>query len=100
MAENLDPKMTEEDLRHSPAGYPRSRLAGAGPFENVAGICVIVFERSGQIRMSGTGPRDATFRSGVTQDLAGGHDFFPIGPVPVLDHHCDWTADALTVPHT
>src|SRR5262249_24466909 len=53
-----------------------------------------------KVCMSGTRPRDAPLGSCIAVNLPGCHNVFPILPVPVLDHHCDGTADGLSVPHT
>jgi hypothetical protein len=46
-----------------------------------------------------TGASDTAFGCTVARHLAGGHDFLPIGPIAILDHHRDGTAESLSVPH-
>jgi phospholipid/cholesterol/gamma-HCH transport system permease protein len=99
MAEDIDTEVSKEHFGQPAACYPRSRFSCTRTFENVPGIRMVIFERSGEIRVTRTRASDSTFGSSVARHLAGGHDFLPIGPVAILDHHGDRTADSLPVPH-
>src|SRR5215467_11359701 len=43
------------------------------------------------------GPGHLPFGSRIAENFASGHDFFPVRPVPVLDHHGNGTANGLSV---
>src|SRR5262249_2163670 len=47
VAENIDSKKAEEDLGQRAARDTCSRFSGARPLQNIAGIGMVVFERSG-----------------------------------------------------
>src|SRR5579883_3097752 len=80
--------------RDSGGCFPRART-----LKDVTGVRVVVLQRTGKIGVPGTGPGNAPFRGGVTGNFLCRHDFFPIRPVAVFDHHRDRTADGLSVPH-
>src|SRR5262249_7180828 len=42
-------------------------------------------------------PGHLPFGGRIAENFASGHDFFPVWPVPVLDHHGNGTADGLSV---
>jgi len=50
--------------------------------------------------MTGAWPRHAALGGGIVQHLPSRHDFFPIRPVTIFDHHRDRAADSLSMPHT
>jgi hypothetical protein len=100
MAKYFDTKVFKKDFGESPERNSGGRLSCAGPFENVSRIGVIELERTRQVGVPGTRPGESSLGCGIAGDLAGGHDVFPIRPVPILDHHRDRTADGLSVPHT
>ena len=50
--------------------------------------------------MARPGPGHPALCGRVACDLAHGHDFFPIGPVPILDHHGDGTTEGLPLTYT
>ncbi len=99
MAEHVDAEAAKKNLCQTATGHASRRFACAGTFEDVSSVGVVVFERSGKVGMSGTRTRHAPFGGRVTGNFARRHDFFPIGPVAIFDHHGDRTADGLSVPH-
>ena len=64
-----------------------------------SGHPLVVLERTGQVRVTGTRPGDSAFRHRLARDFTGRHDLFPVRPVAILDHHGDRTADRFAVPH-
>ena len=50
--------------------------------------------------MARPGTRHPPFCRSIPANLTNRHDFFPVRPVPILDHHGDRTADGLSVPHS
>src|SRR6476646_6066082 len=45
------------------------------------------------------GPGHLPLRGRITENCTSGHDFFPVWPVPVLNHHRNGTADGLSMPY-
>src|SRR5215475_5249193 len=99
MAQNIDAEMAEENFRQSATGDASRCFPGAGAFQDVPCVGVVVFERTCEVGVTGTGPGDTPFCGGIAQNLPGGHDFFPVRPVTVFDHHGDRAADSLSVSH-
>src|SRR5579884_1967102 len=97
MAEDLNIKRLQENLRDGACRHAGSGFAGAGPFQDVAGVAVIELERSRQIGVTGTWTRDSPFGRGFGRDFPDGHDFGPVGPVTVFDQHGDRAADRFAV---
>ena len=100
MTEDIDTKTPQENLGQTSARDSGRSFSRTGALENVAGIGVIVFERSGQIGVTGARPCNAALRRSVACNLTDRHDFLPIGPVAIFDHHCDRTADGFAMPYT
>ena len=100
VTEDFDTEVAKENLRNAAGRDSSGGFAGARALENVPGIRVVVFQRARKIGMTRTRACDAAFGCGVTQNLASRHDFFPIRPVPILDHHGDRTSNGLPVPHS
>src|SRR5438876_1970412 len=97
MAKYLDSEHLQEYFRKTAGGNPCSRFAGAGALENVSGIGMVIFQRACQICVARAGTRHTPFCCYLRANLANGHDLFPVRPVPVLDHHCERTADGLSM---
>ena len=100
MAQNLDSEISEKYLAQRAGRDPSGGFAGAGPFQNVAGVGLIEFEGSGQIGMSGTRAGHPSFGSGFGRNRLSRHDFLPVRPVAVLDHHRDRAAQGLSMSDT
>src|ERR1051326_2650063 len=100
VAKYFDTKVSQQNFGNGAKGYPGRGFTGAGSLENVSGIGVVVLEGPGQIRMSRPRPREPAFGCGIACNFAGSHDFFPIRPVPILDHHRDGATDGLSMPHS
>src|SRR5579862_4570626 len=99
VAEYFDAEVPEENFGDGSKRDSSGSFTGAGALENVSGIGMVVFKRPSEIGMSGPGTRQPPFGCRVAGNLASRHDFFPIRPVPVFDHHGDGAADGLSVPH-
>ncbi len=95
MAQNLDAEVTEKLLDNRPDGDARGGFAGAGAFEDVTGVRLVVFDRSGEIGVAGTRPRNRLVLCRVAGfDRQG---FGPVLPVGVGDDHGDRGADGMAV---
>src|SRR5262245_57646338 len=100
MAQDIEAEITKKNLCQSTARDPRSGLACAGSFQNVPGIGMVVFQGTCKVGMTRTRPRHAALGGGIVKNLPSRHDFFPVRPVTVFDHHRDRAADGLSMPHT
>ena len=98
MAENLDPKVPEKNFGHSARRHARRGFAGAGAFQDVSGIGMVELERPREVRVARAGPGNtALCHHRIARNFPDRHDFFPIGPVAIFNHHRDWAAEGLSV---
>src|SRR5689334_2220577 len=49
--------------------------------------------------MTWPGPGDFPFSDRIPGNFPSGHDFFPVRPIPVFDHHRNGAANGLSVPY-
>src|SRR5262245_30925856 len=99
MTENVYAEIPKKNLGQPAAGHSRCSLSRAGPLQDVTRICMVVLKRSREIGVAGPRASDSTFGGRVGQNLTRGHDFLPVRPITILDHHRDRTADGLSMPH-
>ena len=93
MAQNFNAELPQKLLGESPDRHPRRRLASAGPFQDVARVRKVVFDRAGEIGMSGTGSSH-----GLPERRIAAFDrqvFGPVLPIGVADDDRDRRADRL-----
>ena len=98
MTQDFNPELGQELLDYGADGHPGRGFAGAGAFEDVAGVGQVVFDGSGEIGVAGAGARNGL----VLRRVAGfdRHGFGPVLPIGVGDDHGDGGADGVALAHS
>ena len=97
MAENFDPKVPKKNFGHSTRSDARRGFTGAGALQDVSGVDMVELERPRKIGVARAGPGDTAFGRRIARNFPYRHDFFPVGPIAILNHHRDWAAERLSM---
>ncbi len=98
VAQDLNPKLAQEQLGHCADSDARRRLARRGALQRITRLRKVVLERRRQISVSGTWRCYSLVLCRIT--LADGQGLLPVLPVAVLEQHGDRRANGLAVTHT
>jgi hypothetical protein len=100
MTAKLDPELPEQLSGQSAASHPRRRFARRSAFKNIPEVARVVFQTSGQISMTRTRAFDSSGFLRRQFLRRGGHYLSPVGPILVINQHCQRRAERQTMPDT